>query len=100
MTTITNVPLVLKGWMEEDISVSQLKNVDTSLIDDVLYIPDRPAKLKRLLSMIADDLINIYEGDYATEVTLNVSRETLKISFKKAIHFITKHLDLKGLLKT
>lgn len=99
MTTITNVPLVLKGWMVEDIPVSQLKNVDTSLIDGVLYIPDRPVKLKRLLSVIADDLINIYEGDYATEVTLIVSRETLKISFKKGYPFYYKTSGFEGLVE-
>jgi hypothetical protein len=99
METITNVPLVLKGWMVEDIPVSQLKNVDTSLVDDVLYIPDRPAKLKRLLSVIADDLINIYEGDYATEVTLIVSRETLKISFKKGYPFYYKTSGFEGLVE-
>lgn len=99
METINNAPLVLNAWMDQEIQVSQLKNVDTSQIEGVIYLPDRPEKVKRILSIIADDLINIYEGDYTTEFHLSMSRETLTISFKQGYPFYYQTSAFEGLVK-
>jgi hypothetical protein len=99
METITNAPLVLNAWMDQEIQVSQLKNVDTSQIEGVIYLPDRPEKVKRILSILADDLINIYEGDYTTEFHLSMSRETLTISFKQGYPFYYQTSAFEGLVK-
>lgn len=99
MNKITNVPLVLQAWMDQEIQVSQLKNVDTSQIEGVIYLPDRPEKVKRILSILADDLINIYEGDYTTAFHLSMSRETLTISFKQGYPFYYQTSAFEGLVE-
>jgi hypothetical protein len=99
METIKNTPLVLNAWMDQEIQVSQLKNVDTSQIEGIIYLPDRPEKVKRILSILADDLINIYEGDYTTEFHLSMSRETLTISFNQGYPFYYQTSAFEGLVK-
>lgn len=85
--------------MTAEIQISQLKNVDTSHFEDVLYLPDRPAKVKRILSIVADDLINIYGGDYTTEFRMEICRTRMTISFQKGYPFYFQSSGFDGLVK-
>lgn len=97
MNTTINDPLMIDAWMTKSINVSELKNVDTSRIENVLYLPEKAEKVKRILNIVADDLINIYNGDYTTEINLEINRTTLTISFKKGYPFYYQESAFDGL---
>jgi hypothetical protein len=81
-------PLMIKKTTEGTFLISQLKNVDLSFVAGRFFHKEYENRVRLLLNIFADDLINNNEGDYITEVFIDVDEYEITIQIKKGYTFI------------
>lgn len=94
-----NERLIIDAKMCQNINISQLKNVGfTPNIDEMVQSKDIE-KIKTILNMIADDLLNIYQKDYTTTLVLTITNFDITINLTKGYPFHYKYSRGDGIIK-
>lgn len=83
-----NGKLVLKKLTEGSFLVSQLKNIDLSFVSGRIFHVKHEEGVRHLLDIFADDLININEGDYETNLKIDIDEYDVAITVQKGYPFI------------
>jgi len=94
-----NAKLIIDTKMCCNINISQLKDITIKQSVEEIVQPKDIEKIKTILNVIADDLLNLYQKDYTTTLVLAITTFDITINLTKGYPFHYKYSRGDGIIK-